>query len=391
MCPTSQRGGRTLPGLKERPGSRLRWISSPKACAWPALGQAKGRGKGQERGGPECRTGRITHQAETVTGQGGVKPGDDLSPCRTHPGRREGPGQAEAWVLPTGGLRTAWLWVLWVGRAFVESQRTVVGAGVSPVCHWGVELDTGWGQLGGPDAGVSWHQTLVCQTRQAEPPAPTVGARGHESPSSAAAREDGDQGTTPLVLRGRRPQNHTVRPVGERPRAVQSAQGWGRPCPLLRTEPTGSTEPVCGPRALPPPVRPERLGASPCSWQEGQAPALSRAIGAGHRRGPRASRQQAQPSRARCRHPSQIQVPFGLVTRGAQRAEAWPLGGAHGATLSGRSKHRAQHPNPHDGAETHLSLQVLLLSQGGAAWDDADGRRSGQGGISPQTPASWGL
>lgn len=139
-------------------GARLRWVSSPKACAWPALGQARGRGRGQERGGPEWRTGRITHQAETVTGQGGVKPGDDLSPCRTHPSRREGPGRAEAWVLPTEGLRTAWLWVLWVGRALAESQRTVVGAAVSPVCHWGVELDMGWGQLGGPDTGVSWRQ-----------------------------------------------------------------------------------------------------------------------------------------------------------------------------------------------------------------------------------------
>lgn len=198
------------------------------------------------------------------------------------------------------------------------------------------------------------------------------------------------QGRRPLVLHGRRPQNHNVRAVGERPRAVLSAQGWGRPCPLLRAEPTGSTEPICGPRALPPPVRPERLGASPCSWQEGQALALSRAIGAGHRRSPRASRWQAQPSRARRGHPSQIQVPFGLMTRGAQRAEAWPLGRAHGATLSGHSKHRPQHPHPHDGAETHLSLQVLLLSQGGAAWDDADGRRSGQEGISAQTPASWG-
>lgn len=73
MCPTSQRGGKTLPGLEKRPGPGLQWIYSPRGMCLACPGSGQRRGRGQERHGPEWRTGRITHQAETVPGQGGVK------------------------------------------------------------------------------------------------------------------------------------------------------------------------------------------------------------------------------------------------------------------------------------------------------------------------------
>lgn len=60
-----------------------------------------------------------------------------------------------------------------------------------------------------------------------------------------------------------------------------SAQGWGSPCSFLRGG--GSTETLRGPPGSAPPLRPECLGASPCSRWEGQVPALPGAIGTGHR------------------------------------------------------------------------------------------------------------
>lgn len=73
MCPTLQRGGKTLPGLEKRPGPGLQWIYSPRGMCLACPGSGQRRGRGQERHGPEWRIGRITHQAETVPGQGGMK------------------------------------------------------------------------------------------------------------------------------------------------------------------------------------------------------------------------------------------------------------------------------------------------------------------------------
>lgn len=286
--PYSQRRGRTQPGLEKRLGPGLQWIYSPRGMCLACPGSGQRRGRGQERCGPEWRTGRIMHQAETVPGQGGVKPGDNLSPCRTLPGRKEGPGQGDAWVLPAGEgcLRTRLFKdSLVVGAPGREGTCGVTedrcGGGVPPVSVTGA---WSWGWWGGrweaqiPGYPGTRYQGGCLPELCLLPPS------GHGPPGSAAARQDRSQGARPLVLHGRTPQNRIVRAVGERPRAVLSAQGWGNPCPLLRAEPTGSTEPIRGPQALPPPVRPERLGASPCCLWEGQAPALSGAIGAGHRR-----------------------------------------------------------------------------------------------------------
>ena len=139
--PYSQRRGRTQPGLEKRLGPGLQWIYSPRGMCLACPGSGQRRGRGQERCGPEWRTGRIMHQAETVPGQGGVKPGDNLSPCRTLPGRKEGPGQGDAWVLPAGEgcLRT---------RLFKDSL--VVGAGCLQFLSLGRGAGYGGGGAGRP-------------------------------------------------------------------------------------------------------------------------------------------------------------------------------------------------------------------------------------------------
>ena len=162
--PYSQRRGRTLPGLEKRLGPGLQWIYSPRGMCLACPGSGQRRGRGQERCGPEWRTGRIMHQAETVPGQGGVKPGDNLSPCRTLPGRKEGPGQGDAWVLPAGEgcLRTRLFKdSLVVGAPGREGTCGVTedrcGGGVPPVSVTGA---WSWVWRGGGGAGRPRYQGI---------------------------------------------------------------------------------------------------------------------------------------------------------------------------------------------------------------------------------------
>ena len=101
------------------------------------------------------------------------------------------------------------------------------------------------------------------------------------------------------------------------------------------------------------------------------------------------SRRQVQPSRARRGRPSQNQVPFGLMTRGPQRSEAWPLGG-HTWGDPVWSLVTPPPAPPHPRRSQNSSVTSVAPPQGGAACNDADGRRSGQKGISPLDTCSVG-
>lgn len=185
MCPTSQRGGKTLPGLEKRPGPGLQWIYSPRGMCLACPGSGQRRGRGQERHGPEWRTGRITHQAETVPGQGGVKsPLAGLTLV-------EGKGLGELMPGPPRWGFTDSLVVGAPGRqgtcGVTEDRR---GGRVPPVSGaWSWIWAGGGGgwrwALGGPDTGVCWHQIPGWSSARAVPPA----RMWPRAPGSAAARE----------------------------------------------------------------------------------------------------------------------------------------------------------------------------------------------------------